>query len=303
MAALDTDTLAALAGYARSADTTATLVGSQRCEDYVVEDLRIASGDAEAVPVTLTRPPDADTPRPAVLYCHAHGKRHDIGRKELLDGRPALAAPPYGPLLAQCGYVTLCLEMAPFGARATTSEESLSKALLWHGRTLFGAMLSELSMGVDVLSQRADVDAGRIATLGLSMGGTHAYWLAALDPRVCAAAHLCCFASLGALVESGAHDLHGPYMTVPGLLRHGDMGDVADLVAPRPQLIGVGLEDALSPEPAFVAAHDQVRAAYRAAGAEDRLTTVIETASGHQETDAMRRAVLSFLYQWVAGMG
>jgi len=297
------DTLAALAGYSRSADTTATLVGSQRFEDYVVEDLRIA-GRTEPIQATLTRPTETDTPRPAVLYCHAHGKRHDIGRKELLDGRPSLAAPPYGPLLAQRGYVALCLEMAPFGARATTSEESLSKALLWHGRTLFGAMLSELSMGVDVLSQRADVDAGRIATLGLSMGGTHAYWLAALDPRVCAAAHLCCFASLGALVESGAHDLHGgPYMTVPGLLRHGDMGDVAGLVAPRPQLIGVGLEDALTPEPAFAAAHDQVRDSYRAAGAEDRLTTVIETASGHQETDAMRRAVLSFLDQWVAGMG
>jgi len=35
-----------------------------------------------------------------VLYCHAHGNRFDIGKEELVAGRPALASPPYAEALA-----------------------------------------------------------------------------------------------------------------------------------------------------------------------------------------------------------
>ena len=65
------------------------------------------------------------------------------------------------------------------------------------------------------------------------MGATLAFWLAALDPRMKAVAHLCCFADLETLVASGAHDLHGLYMTVPGLLAVARTGEIAGLIAPR----------------------------------------------------------------------
>jgi dienelactone hydrolase len=94
------------------------------------------------------------------------------------------------------------------------------------------------------------VDGGRIAAMGLSMGATHAYWLAALDDRVAAVVHLCAFADMGPLIASGGHDLHGIYMSVPGLLQNGDMGDVAALIAPRPQFIAWGGRDPLTPEAA-----------------------------------------------------
>lgn len=235
-----------------------------------------------------------------MLYCHAHGNRHDIGRQELLDGRPALLDPPYGLLLAQRGFVTLCLEMPGFGARAAPSESALSKALLWQGRTLFGQMLQELSLGLGYLVGRQDVDGARIAAIGLSMGGTHAYWLAALDRRVRAVAQLCCFADLAGLIRTGAHDLHGQYMTVPGLLRHGDAGDVAGLVAPRPQLICVGLEDPLTPRPAFEGALTRAFSSYREHGAAAHLEIVADTAGGHAETPEMRRSVLDFLARTLA---
>lgn len=57
----------------------------------------------------------------------------------------------------------------------------------------------------------------------------------------------------------------------------------------------VGIQDPLTPRPAFEKAHGQTLAAYRAAGAADRLQTVIEPEGGHRETPRMRAAVLSFL--------
>ena len=156
-------------------------------------------------------------------------------------------------------------------------------------------MLSELSHALGALADHPAIDADRIATLGISMGATHAYWLAALEDRVAACAHLCAFTNIGPLIETGAHDLHGIYMTVPGFLDHGDMGDVAALVAPRPQWIGSGGRDPLTPPEALNPALSTLRQAYESQGAADRLTVLVAPEAGHQETPAMRRAVLDFL--------
>ena len=259
-----------------------------------VEEIRLTT-QAGAIPGTLCRP-DGAGPFPAIVYCHAHGNRYDIGRRELLEGRPALQDPPYGPLLAAQGYVVLCIDVAGFGERqADGAESALAKAALWRGRTLFGGMLADLSAALDYLCGRPDVDTARIATFGISMGATHAYWLAALDKRIAAAAHLCVFSNIAGLIEAGGHDLHGIYMTVPGLLNRCDMGDVAALVAPRPQLVGVGATDPLTPPGALEPALAALRDAYAEAELSDRLTLLVSRDTGHVETAEMREAVLAFL--------
>ena len=238
----------------------------------------------------------SSSPHPAILYCHAHGNAWSIGRSELLNGRPALKCGPYGPALAAAGFAVLCLDMPGHGAREREGPEvALAKAALWRGQTLMGGMLADLAAGLDALTADPGVDGTRVGTMGLSMGATHAYWLAALDDRVAAVAHLCAFADIGPLIATGSHDLHGIYMTVPGLLSHGDMGDVAALIAPRPQFIAYGTGDPLTPEAAISPALARVGAAYRANGADARLHILADPAAGHEETRAMRIAVLSFL--------
>lgn len=129
--------------------------------------------------------------------------------------------------------------------------------------TLFGQMLSEQQAALTWLSMRNDVDPARIGMTGISMGATLSYFLAALDPRIAAIAHLCCYADFATLVATGAHDLHGHYLTIPGLLAETSTGEIAGLVAPRPQLICVGLDDPLTPPQAVERAHAATRAAYR----------------------------------------
>jgi dienelactone hydrolase len=235
-----------------------------------------------------------EAPCPALLYCHAHGNAYAIGKDEVIDGRPALSDPPLGLHLARQGFVVLCPDLPGFGERQSEgSESALAKAALWQGRCLLGDMLSELAAAFDALAVLPEVDAGRIGTLGFSMGATLAYWLGALDPRVAAVAHLCAFAQVGGLIAAGEHDRHGPYMTVPGLLAEADMADVAALIAPRPQLVGAGSLDPLTPPAALDPALDRLRVAYADVG--DRLTIVIEPDGGHAESDAMRNAVTRFL--------
>lgn len=266
---------------------------SQREEeqgDYVVEHLRLELGNEEVRGI-LTRPRNSVGPLPAVLYGHSHGGGYAIGARELLDGRDYLLD-PLGPVFARAGYVTLSIDMPIFGERATVSESAAAKALLWQGRSLFGKMLSDHAAALTYLRSRPDVDAGRIGAFGLSMGCVLSYWLAALDERIAAVAHLCCFADFRTMIALGAHDGHGIYLTVPGLLREADAGSIAALIAPRPQLICVGEADRLSPPAAVERAWSELVPAYREAP--DKLSMVSEPGVGHRETPRMREAVLEF---------
>lgn len=257
-----------------------------------VHRIRFRTRSGEPVAGYLLDPPAP--PAPAILYIHAHGGRYDIGAAEVLDGRPSLQG-PLGPVLAAAGYRVLALDMPCFGTRAATLEGPAAKAAQWRGGSLAGQMLGELASALDWLAADPGTDPARIAAFGLSMGATLGYWLAAVDPRLAAVAHLCCFADFGVLVDTGAHDLHGHYLTVPGLLDIASNGTIAGLVAPRPQFVGLGDADPLTPPAATEPALAELRAAYRAAGAEAALRIHRAAAPGHEETPEIRAALLAFL--------
>lgn len=267
----------------------------EHVDDYVIEHLRFQIGNTDVRGI-LIRPEGADRKLPAILYGHSHGGGYAIGAQELLDGREYLLD-PLGPVFARAGYVTLSIDMPIFGERASVSESHAAKALLWHGRSLFGAMLSDHAAALTYLTSRDDVDASRVGAFGISMGCVLSYWLAALDERIAAVAHLCCFADFRTMIELGAHDGHGIYLTVPGLLREADGGTIAGLIAPRPQLICVGEADRLSPPLAVERAWNELVPAY--AGAESMLEKFSEPGVGHRETETMRAAVLQFFSRYL----
>lgn len=242
--------------------------------------------------------PKGEGPFPAVLYCHAHGGEYSLGRHELTEGARWLVA-PYAPDFLAHGFAVLAVDMPGFGARQIEgSEASIAKACLWRGQPLFGCMIEDLIGALDWLTARPEVDANRIATLGVSMGGAHAFWLAALDKRIAACAHICMLADVRSLIVSGAHARHGDYLTVPGLLRKADMGDVAALVAPRPQFVAWGEHDQLTPPNARRAAMDRLRESY---GSSAALVTMVDPDAGHGETRKIREAALQFLDCNLAG--
>jgi dienelactone hydrolase len=266
---------------------------ARRHGDFVLEQLAFTTAAGERVRGLLTRPERLDRPLPGILYIHAHGNRYDIGASELIDGRDALQS-PLGPVFPQAGYVALAIDLPCFGERAATRESAAAKALLWEGRSLAGQMLGELSSALDHLAARPVVDPDRVGVFGISMGATFGYWLAAVEPCIACVMQLCCFADFRELIAAGAHDQHGIYLTIPGLLGVAGNGEIAGLIAPRPQLICIGDRDTLTPPRAVDIAFARTAAAYEAAGARDRLVLHREAETGHEESAAMRRVMLEF---------
>jgi len=73
---------------------------------------------------------------------------------------------------------------------------------------------------MDWLVKRPDVDPERVGTLGMSMGSTMAWWLAALDERVRVTVDINCLTDFQALIAHKGLRLHGIYYYVPSLLEH-----------------------------------------------------------------------------------
>lgn len=76
-------------------------------------------------------------------------------------------------------------------------------------------MVYDSIKALDYLTSRPDVDPKRLATLGISMGSTMAWWLAALDTRIKVCIDLCCLTDFHSLIEARGLDGHGLYYYVP----------------------------------------------------------------------------------------
>lgn len=272
---------------------TGALLGHEARDDFVLERWQLALDDEERAPAWLVRPHE-DTPRGVVLYHHAHGHRPEIGKDELIAGRPMLLAPPYAVELARRGWAAFAIDHRGFGERGEVSERMLVKRGLWEGVPLWGRRLADaLAASAWLRAQPAFARTPLIA-LGFSMGGSLAVWSAALDARIDAVVDACCLAEFDALLADGSYDLHAEYYFVPGLLREFRASDISALILPRPHLSIVGRDDPLTPLGGAAGLDAAMRAAATAAGAPNAWRQSVH-AAGHQETPAMRAEILAFL--------
>lgn len=269
-------------------------LGEEARPGYVLERWRLDLNGVEPVPALVARPRGAKGRLPAVLYNHAHFGDYALGKRELVEGRGELQAPPYADALCAEGYVVLAIDHWCFGERAHASELDTFKAMLWRGQVMWGMMVSDSLRALDFLAARRDVDARRLATLGMSMGSTMAWWLAALDPRVKVTADLCCQTDFAALLARKRLHEHGIYYYVPGLLREFSTARIEALIAPRAHLACAGLRDPLTPPEGLRRIDRELRRVYARHGHPERWRLLSEDV-GHVETPAARRAILAFL--------
>lgn len=266
---------------------------------YDTETLLLDLNGSELVPAYFLRPRNAGSgPWPVVLYNHAHGYKYEIGKEEVLHGRPGQPQPPWGEVLADTGYAVLCLDMWSFGDRRGRTETALFREALWKGKVLWGMMVYDSLRAIDYLSTRPDVDSSRVATMGISMGSTMAWWTAALDPRISVCIDICCLTDFQALIDSRGLDGHGIYYFVPGLLKHFSTADINALIAPRPHLSLAGEYDALTPPAGLDRVDEALKETYAALDASPAWQ-LKRYAVGHHETAEMRFEALRFLRTWL----
>lgn len=235
---------------------------------------------------------------PAILYTHAHGGDYPLGKDEFIRGRSSLQSPPYAEALARRGWAGLCIDLWGFGERSGRAESKIFKEMLWRGRVLWGMMAFDSLRALDYLAGRPDVDPKRIGAMGLSMGSTMSWWIAALDERIKVCVDLCCLTDFDALIARDGLDLHGLYYFVPDLLTHFTTASINELIAPRPHLSLAGIHDPLTPPEGLDRIDAHLRAVYRAAGAPEAWRLSRHDA-GHQETPTMREEILAWLERWI----
>lgn len=276
----------------------ATLLDEQANDEFLTQHLRLDCNGIEAVPAFFAKPRNATGPLPTILFNHSHGGNHEISKRELFEGREYLSFPSYVQDLTGRGYAVLCIDHWTFGERRGRTESSTFKQMLWEGRVLWGMMVYDSLKAIDYLITRDDVDAARIATLGMSMGSTMAWWVAALDERIKVCVDLCCLTDFQALIETDQLDAHGVYYYVPGLLKHFTTAKINALIAPRPHLAVAGRRDVLTPASGLDRIDSELRRVYADRGAADAWK-LSRYDVAHLETPAMRQEVIGWLEKWL----
>lgn len=283
----------------RDRAVSAELVDEREQDGYVLEILNLDLNGLETVPAYFVKPKGATGRRPTILFNHAHGGGWDRGKKELTLGCGSLDQPAYAVALTGLGYNALCIDSWNFGHRSGRQELALFKEMLWNGQVLWGMMVYDSLKAMDYLFTRPDVDMGRIGTLGLSMGSTMAWWVAALDERIKVCVDICCLTDFHELIRVNGLDFHGTYYYVPSLLKEGwTTAGINALIAPRPHLALAGDYDKLTPPKGLDVIDADLKQAYSAAGAPEAWK-LLRYPCGHVETHDMRREILAWLKRWL----
>ncbi|UFH57000.1 dienelactone hydrolase family protein [Spirosoma sp. KNUC1025] len=274
------------------------LISRQETDELITEKLLLDINGLEKVPAYFTRPRHKTEKLPVILFNHSHFGQYNVGKDEFVKGRSEMQKPPYALALARAGYAGLCIDSWCFGERQQRTEMDTFKEMLWHGQVLWGMMVYDNLRALDYLQTRSDVDSERIGTMGMSMGSTMAWWLAALDERIKVCVDLCCLTDYQSLIEAKGLGLHGIYYYVPDLLTHFTTSSINGLISPRPHFSLAGRFDPLTPLPGLEKIDQQLKQVYLRDGAPAAWRLTIYDV-GHQETAAMRADILSFYAKWL----
>ncbi|KPL09754.1 MAG: hypothetical protein AMS26_22465, partial [Bacteroides sp. SM23_62] len=147
-------------------------------------------------------------------------------------------------------------------------EHILSKSLFCGGTTWPGVFLAEDMKAVDVLSNRPDVDPGRIGCGGLSGGGLRTVYLGGVDPRIK------CAVCVGFMTTWDDMLLNKTYthtwMTYTPLLpRYMDFPEILGSRVPLPTMVLNDIDDELYTMPGMTRADQILKEVFSKAGAGD----------------------------------
>jgi dienelactone hydrolase len=215
------------------------------CGLYVRETIEYAVEADERIRSFLLVPKRIRRAAPAIFAHHQHARQFHLGKSEVvgLAGDPDQA---YAAELAQRGYVVIAPDALAFEERNWSNPSGDAEYFelatrLVQGQTLLAKCLHDVSVAIDYLAARPDVDPLRIGFIGHSYGGRMAIWAPAIDTRIRASVSNCGCVNYK---QSFTHD-SGVQMEfcLPGVLQFGDVEDIVRLVAPRALLLQATSDD------------------------------------------------------------
>lgn len=270
------------------------VLSEEKGDTFIVETLLLDLNGIESVPAYFIKPIDSEGPLPLVLFHHSHGGNYTLGRKEVLEGNHYLQPVSFAKELTDMGFAVLAIDAWAFNERSGKKESEVFKEMLITGKVMWGMMMYDNIHALDYVLARPDVDASRVANIGMSMGGMTAWWLAALDERIKVTVDIGGQVDMDTIIDSRLLDKHNFYFYVPKLHKYFSTFDIQALIAPRKRLSLVGRYDMNCPIAGVRSLEKQLTNHYEKAGVPSNFRQVI-TSGGHIETAHMRAEWKKFL--------
>lgn len=250
-------------------------------ENYTLEKVKFNSSKEIEVVGYLLTPKDVELPSPLVIAVpgHGYGMKDAVGlnpdgtEKEVSSGYMK----DFGLILVKNGFITFVIEQLGFGERR---EEDIKKGwdksscraysfwALMLGKTLIGLRVWDVIRTIDLFMENYEVRKDSIGIYGISGGATTSLFASALDDRIKAtviSGYLNTFR--GSILS--IHHCECNY--IPGLLKYGEMYDVASLIAPRNLFIEHGKNDPIFPIEFATYAYERVKRVYEFLGVPEKL--------------------------------
>jgi cephalosporin-C deacetylase-like acetyl esterase len=190
---------------------------------YRIEKLMYETEPGILIPGLLFTPEGGPPKKLAILVADGKGKTASLARIEefVLHGSVALSIDARG------------LGEGRGETREIFGDYTHSMTALLAGKTMVGMRVADILRGIDLLGERADVDAQRISAFGKGMGAVPMLYAAALDPRIGEVTLEEMLLSYQSMVDRRIHQQMFEHV-VPGVLRYFDLPDLVKSIAPRP---------------------------------------------------------------------
>jgi len=253
-------------------------ISTEELDDHIRESWYLWVESTVPLPFYLLRPKQEKDKLPLVITPHGHNHPHlyvgiaedEREGLEIQEGQRDIACQA-----VRQGYLVIAPTTRGFGETRTNTDKNNNKihscrTELMHdllvGRTPIGVRVWDMSRLIDWAIGTQNVDDNKIAMTGNSGGGTITLHAAAIDTRISVAVPSCYFCTY---VNSIGTIAHCDCNYLPGILRLGEMYDVAGLIAPRPISIIAGKDDKIFPIDYVRSAFDKLQIIYQAAGVAD----------------------------------
>ncbi len=274
----------------KRSDLNVRVTGTIQREGYRIEKLYYESLPGLYVPANLYVPDNLKERAAAILYVCGH----DRTQKVHYQAHPAK--------FAQLGFVCLIIETIQWGEVYGEHWGCYANGWFnWYSRgyTPAGVEVWNAIRGLDLLSERPEVDKEKLGVTGISGGGAQSWFIAAVDPRIKAAAPVCGASTIEAQISTRTIDGHCDCI-MPINTYQIDFQNIGALIAPRPLLIGQADRDGLNRVESVRQIYNDLKRIYELHGASENIGYV-ETPGGHSYHQISRERIFSFFLNHLMG--
>lgn len=263
----------------------ARMLRSEDAGEFVREWWQIRTEPEIVIPFVLLRPKDLSGPVPLMITPHGHSPnselsagiyRNETDRFKGEEGERNIALQA-----VQHGFIAIAPTARGFGDTRSAIDKELGNtsscrelmlrdALV--GRTPVGDRVWDVMKIIDWALATQPVDKRNIIVSGNSGGGTVSLYAAAVDTRISMSLPGSAYCDFSISI---GHRRHCECNYIPGIMKLGDMGEIAGLVAPRCFCAINGDEDPIFPISGAYKSFEQTRAIYEKAGAADKCSLYV----------------------------